>query len=231
MSTTPETLSLLGRAAELRAAGNPWTETATQLAVDLGQLRQLTSTHTRDYERLSRRARNELQRESLDAALAALRQQLKSPDERVKFLAASTIIRYELARMRHGEKESRAILERRQARRRRERFGFDPEMLRAPNVQETTEVPKQQEVIPAKNVAQTTPPTPPPTPPAPTSPAPKPAPRPVIAVGGTGQPSAREEVMRRGRQKLLTAAVRGQELPLGPPPSHNDGLLTSWLGQ
>ena len=70
MTTSLESLRLLERAAELRAAGNRWTDTATQLAVGVEELRQLASEHTRDYERLVRRARTAVLHETLAAALA-----------------------------------------------------------------------------------------------------------------------------------------------------------------
>ena len=101
-TTSPESLALLGRAAELRASGVPWADAATKLAVGHDELRKLASEHSRDYDRLMRRARNDVLRETLDAALAALRTHVTSPEPKMSMRAATTIVRYELARMRHG---------------------------------------------------------------------------------------------------------------------------------
>src|SRR5262245_33786837 len=111
-TASPTSLALLSRAAELRAAGTPWSDAATQLAVDLAELRKLTAEHARDYERLARRARAEFRREIFLEALAAMRTQLKAPDDRVRFLAATTLLRFEMAWMRHGAKSAAGELER-----------------------------------------------------------------------------------------------------------------------
>jgi hypothetical protein len=159
MTTSPESLALLGRAAELRAASTPWSDAAAQLAIGTEELRRLASENARDYDRLMRRARAEVLRESLDAALTTLRGLLKSSETGIGMKAATTIVRYDLARMRHGEKEAGARLER--DARRSHRCGHEPETPsteaknpRAQNMPESPKVPTQQEVNPAKKEAQ-----------------------------------------------------------------------------
>ena len=172
-TTSPESLDLLGRAAELRATGVPWADAATKLALDHDELRRVVSEHPRDYERLMRRARTDVLRETLDGALTALRTLVKSPDQSVCSRAATTIVRYELARMRHGTKQAGSRFER-DARRasRRDKVTDGAEKVRNENVSESAKVPNHQEVNAAKNVAQ-------PTAPASASAvAPKPAPVP-----------------------------------------------------
>jgi hypothetical protein len=97
----PETLALLGRAAELRAAGTPWPDAALQLKVAPDDLRALVAAHRRDFDRLVRRAGRDLEDETRGATLAKLRELLKSPNEGVVMFAAGIFIRYELAKMRH----------------------------------------------------------------------------------------------------------------------------------
>jgi hypothetical protein len=108
MSTlVPEQLLLLNRAAELRASGAPWAAVAAVLKVASDQLHELRTTHARAYDRLARRADNEFARETVRATLARLRELLKSTDESVAMLAAGTVIRYELARMRQEARKDR----------------------------------------------------------------------------------------------------------------------------
>lgn len=102
MSTLiPQTLALLGRAAELRANGSSWSVVAAELKIADDELRSLRSANAREYHHLARRAEREFERETARACLARLRELLKSQDERIAMTAAGTIIRYELARMRH----------------------------------------------------------------------------------------------------------------------------------
>jgi hypothetical protein len=208
-TTSPESLNLLERAAELRAAGIPWAETATRLAVDAQELRKLASEHVRDYERLMRRARNEVLRESLDAAVAALRTHLASPEPRVSMSAATTLIRYELARLRYGPQEAGAKLERHSRRlSRREAMTETAREARNRNVQETAKVPNRQDVNAAKNVTQSdvlkTQPasaTPPAAPPA----------QAATGVTEKNKASVADEIRRR---RLVDVFARGQTAPL-----------------
>jgi hypothetical protein len=147
-ATSPESLALLGRAAQLRASGVPWPDAAAQLSLGHDELRRLVSDHSRDYERLVRRARTGVLRETLDEALAALRTHLASREERVSMVAATTLVRYDLARTRLGAQEARTRLERRARK------------LREQNASESSEVPNRQKVDATKNVAQTAAPKP-----------------------------------------------------------------------
>src|SRR5436190_8675804 len=139
-TASPAPLALLTRAAELRAAGTPWPDAAAQLKVGHAELRRLPAEHARDYERLARRARTDFIRETLHEALAALRDQLKSSDDRIRFMAATTIVRYELARMRHGAKSAGAGLER-DARRSRRPSTIGAENAPAEHVPESPKAP------------------------------------------------------------------------------------------
>ncbi len=109
----PEKLALLGRAAELRATGAAWVAVATELKVADDELRTLRAANTHDYNRLARRAEREFEREAARASLARLRELLKSTEDGVAMLAAGTIIRYELARMRHEVQAERNDQQRR----------------------------------------------------------------------------------------------------------------------
>jgi hypothetical protein len=174
-ATPSESLALLGRAAELRASGTHWADAAAQLSLGHDELRRLVSDHSRDYERLVRRARTDVLRETLDEALAALRTHLTSRDERVSMVAATTLVRYDLARTRLGAQEARTRLERRARK------------LREQNASESTEVTKRQKVDAPKNVAQTAAPRPAAS--APTAPhAPAPAKTPAAPATATATP-------------------------------------------
>src|SRR5689334_468248 len=133
MTTSPESLALLGRAAQLRAEGVHWPDAAEQLALGHDQLRRLVADHHRDYERLVRRARADVLREATDEALAVLRAQLNSPERRVSLTTATTIVRYDLAVMRHGAREARDRLERAARRARLGGPAGDANERRAPN--------------------------------------------------------------------------------------------------
>jgi hypothetical protein len=236
MTTSPESLALLGRAAELRASGVPWSDAATKLALDHDELRALVSDHSRDYDRLMRRARNDVLRETLDAALAALRTHVASPEPKMSMRAATTIVRYELARMRHGGKEAGSRLERDT---RRTKPTAEAREMRNQNVPESTEVPKEQEVNAAKNVAQSTAPgsaspvAPKPTPATPVPPAP-----PAPAVPAPTAPAARNQQAplddaARRRQRLVDDCALGRTPPaLGDLPTlEGCRLLSSWLAE
>ena len=113
-SLLPEKLLLLDRAAELRAAGTPWTAVATELKVADNELHTLRAANARAYDRLARQAEREFQRETVRATLTRLRELLKSTDEGVAMLAAGTVIRYELARMRNDLEAARDSFRKRQ---------------------------------------------------------------------------------------------------------------------
>ena len=229
-STSPESLALLGRAAELRAAGTPWADAATQLAVGVDELRRLAAGHARDYDRLARRARAELLRETLDAALAALRARLNSPDPGVSLLAATTIVRYDLARMRHGLKDAGTRLER-DSRRSPRKLTIGAHNARAGSVPESPEVPARQEVVAAKNVTQSGPPagaSAGPSRPAATPPA---APPPVAA----GNPAPLDDAARR-RLRLIDNFALGRTAHAAPAQDKRqtlevDRLIRGWLSE
>jgi hypothetical protein len=221
-ATSPESLALLGRAAELRASGVPWPDAATQLTLGHDELRRLVSDHSRDYERLVRRARTGVLRETLDEALAALRTHLSSRDERVSMSVATTLVRYDLARTRLGAQEARTRLERRARK------------LREQNASESTEVTKQQKVDAPKNVAQTAAPKPAAGAPAKTAPAPAKTP-PAPATPPPAAPAEKtttpiDDATRR-RQRLVDDFALGRT-----PPAQNkrqtpeiEQVLRSWL--
>ena len=231
-ATSPESLALLGRAAELRASGVPWSDAAAQLSLGHDELRRLVSDHTRDYERLVRRARTEVLRETLDEAVAALRVHLASREERVSMVAATTLVRYDLARTRLGAQEARTRLERR------------AHKLREQNASESTEVTNKQDVTAAKNVAQTTAPRPaasaPAAPPGPAPAKPSVAPAPPTPTPPVAAPAAPpaakpplDELARRRLRRLNDFAlgrtppaslVRGSRQAL-----EVDRLITGWL--
>jgi hypothetical protein len=243
---SPTTLALLGRAAHLRASGRSWADAAAQLAVGQDELRRLAYEHSRDYDRLSRRARNEVLRESMDEAVGTLRRLLGSEDPDVGRMAAVTLVRYTMARMRQdlnagGERPPKP-----------RKITVEAENVRAENSSELAKVTKRQDVDAAKKVAQPhpqppatrvpSPPAvaqPPATAPAPATPAASPAapgtaPAPTPAHPATPPPAAKPsdaELLRRKR--LLNAAVLGQPLPPlskdAPVPLEVDRLLRGWL--
>jgi hypothetical protein len=97
-----ERLALLSRAAELRASGTSWDEVAAKLATSTDELRRLACEHARAYSRLIRRATREFRDETMGAVVARLRDLLKSQQEGVAMMAAATLVRYDLAKMRHS---------------------------------------------------------------------------------------------------------------------------------
>lgn len=161
MSIPSETRSLLTRAADLRVAGANWPDAAKQLAVGEAELRTLATDYQRDYDKLARRARTEAARETFDAALTALRGLLKSEDARVSLLAATTIVRYEMARLRRNDRAARGAAKQSF----RNVHAFEPDLTpqqlgvrdREPNVSELAEVNNCSGVAAAKNVARTEP--------------------------------------------------------------------------
>lgn len=160
--------SLLVSVAELRAAGTRWPEVATRMNLDLDELRRSVRENQREYDQLVRRARKELQQEAADAMLATLRGLLDSPDPKVTLTAATSLMRYEMARMREHSKraknqskatrdqledELRAI-ENPSAPRSQPSPSSRPEVQsqsRAANVSESTKSPSGQGVSSAKN--------------------------------------------------------------------------------
>jgi hypothetical protein len=221
MSASPEPLALLERAAELRATGMPWDQTAAQLSLGRDELRRLTAEHRRDYDRLLRRERAELLRETLDAALTALRTQIHSSDSRLSYLASCTFVRYRLACLRHSPEEARNRLQRDTSPRAQKRMTADLARGPAPNTSESTKVQTQQDVIASKNVAQSTPqpaPSPAPqstpgvtvTPPAAAPSAVKPA-----STASANSPISPEERERR-RRLLLNNFAQGRDSATPP---------------
>src|SRR5262245_29347510 len=135
MSASPESLALLGRAAELRATGTPWTIAATQLSVGHDELRRIVDEHAGDYERLARRARAEFRLEAVHEAVAALRSLLGSADHAERRLASASILRFEMTRLRHGVRDAGLEVERFD---RRERTpGAEAQNVRAANLSES----------------------------------------------------------------------------------------------
>jgi hypothetical protein len=96
----PDKLSLLDRAAELRAAGTSLPVAAERLKLTTDELRALIGSNRRDFQRLSRRAEREFDAELRRVALAKLLELMRSNNEAAAMFAAGTVIRYELARMR-----------------------------------------------------------------------------------------------------------------------------------
>ena len=229
-TTSPESLALLGRAAKFRAEGKSWADAATQLAISHDELRRLVADHTRDYDRLARRARNEVHRESMDEALSTLRRLMKSEEPAVGMMAATTFVRYTLARMRlrtdaAGEqlvRESRKIT-------------VQAENVRSDNTSELAKVPKQQGVDATKKAAQpqaqaAATPVPSSSTPATTPTAPPTQARPATPPAAASQPSAAETLRRK---RLFAAAVLGGTAPPlvkgGPQTLEVDRLMTSCL--
>jgi hypothetical protein len=224
-ATSPESLALLDRAAELRASGVPWPDAATRLALGHEELRRLVSEHSRDYERLVRRARTEVLRETLDAALTALRALVTSPEPGVGLKAATTIVRYDLARMRYDLKEAGDRLARK-----RRKITAEAENVRAQNVSESSKGQDQQEVNAAKNVAQS------PAPDAPAKP-PVPPPAPARPAAPPAAKSTTPDAEAIRRKRLFRAAVLGQPAPRTPLTKgvrqtlEVDRLISSWLAE
>jgi hypothetical protein len=106
-SLVPEQLALLHHAAELRAGGTTWEAVATELKVPDAELRALRAANARLYDRLARRAEQEFERETVRATLARLRELMKSASEGIAMMAAGTVIRYQLARMRDDQRKQR----------------------------------------------------------------------------------------------------------------------------
>jgi hypothetical protein len=103
----PDQLSLLDRAAELRAAGVAMTAAAERLKLTPDELRALIGGHRRDFQRLSRRAEREFDAELRRVALAKLMELMRGTNEAAAMFAAGTVIRYELARMRDDARRRR----------------------------------------------------------------------------------------------------------------------------
>jgi len=97
---------MLVRAAELRSSGLPWADVADRLTVGLDDLRSLADDLSGVYDRLCRQARRSYRRETMDATVTRLRELLKSQQESVALLAATTLIRYDLAFMRREVQHS-----------------------------------------------------------------------------------------------------------------------------
>jgi hypothetical protein len=242
---SPQTLGLLRRAAELRAAANSWDATATKLALTRAELDKLVADHTRDYERFARRARAEVIREAFHEALTALRDHLKSADGRDRFLSSTSIIRYVMLQMRNESRAADRDLARgRPARRKKDRtLTVHAENVRAGNTSELPKVPVPNGVTGAQKTA--TPPaapaapkpvptpapvTPPAAPTPPRAPAQPAAPAPATANGAAPLSDAE----RRKQRLIMQQAVRpGTTAPVvrnGGQANDPDDLLRNWLG-
>jgi hypothetical protein len=238
MAATPEPLSRLELAAELRAAGTSWPDTANQMALTHDELRRLVAEYHRDYQRLLRRARTEFQRDALATALGKLRELTRSAEPRIGLMAATTIVRYDLAIQRHGTTPGGDWLRREL---RRNHKPTQPRNERAPNTSESTKVQIQQDVTASKNVAQSTP-----------QPAPSPAPQPTPGVTVTPPATAPSAVKpastasasspispqerERRRRLLLNNFAQGRDS--ATPPGKDDRLtqeisrlVDGWLTQ
>jgi hypothetical protein len=106
-SLIPERLALLERAAELRARGTPWDDIAAKLTVAPDDIRRLSSENARAYARLARRAKREFRSEAMNATIAKLRDLLNHEQVGIAMAAAATLVRYDLARMRHEQHAGR----------------------------------------------------------------------------------------------------------------------------
>ena len=213
---SPESLALLERAAELRATGTPWPDTAKKLAVGVEALRTLAAEFQPDYDRLARRARDEVFRDTFREALTTLRNLLATEDTRTKFLAATTIVRCEMTRMRLSTKEAGDRVEYdTHPLNRNDHPSVEVKTPRARNTSESPKVQNQQEVNAAKKVAQ---PTAPPVTPKPATPAPA---APVAAK----QPAPQDDAAARRKRLLVDKFALGHLAPAMP----GDSLLQSWL--
>jgi hypothetical protein len=215
-ATSPEPLGLLERAAELRARGRSWDEAAARLSLGHDELRKLVADHTRDYGRLERRARADVLQATRHLALRTLRELMASPEDRVRMVATTTFVRYDLALKRHGDKEAESRLERDTSPHKRDRTTGGAGKTRDKNMSESSEVKNQQDVAAPKNVAQT-------TAPKAATPAAKPAPaatqaaaqaKPTAPIAAQGQVPP-EELARRRRLLLNDFTRGGAARPLG----------------
>jgi hypothetical protein len=230
-ATSPESLALLGRAAQLRAEGVPRPDAATRLDLRHDHLRRLVAEHRRDYERLVRRARARVLREAADEAVATLRKQLHSEVPGVGPRVATTIVRYDLAKTRYDLLAAAARL--RRGPRRADRRGEPAEDARGGRARDasgSTKVPNRQEVNAAKNVAR---PTAPPSEPAPT---PKPAPvTPATAPAVRNRQLPLDDAARRGQRLVDDVALgRVPPAPLARGDRQTlevDRLITGWLAE
>ena len=212
MSASPESLALLERAAELRAAGTHWADAAKQLAVAHDELRRLAAENARDYERLSRRARADLHRQAVGAVVTTLINLMRSADPGVSLLAATTFVRYDSALLRHRGKAAGVQRERDAAR----RLTLGAENVRAQDVQESAKVQNRQGVAAANNGTQSGAPTAPPPCPKATPAGPKPTATVQVAPTSAKTPPPSDESARRARLVERYALGRGAPPPLVP---------------
>src|SRR5262245_58690184 len=184
----PDTPALLGHAAELRARGTPWDGVATQLMIRTDELRRLVRDHARTYDRLADQARREFAHETLHAALARLHGLLQRQNERVALSAASTLVRYDLAQLRH----------RQQARTRKDRQAEKPRNELPPLPGETGTAEKNVGVAVQKTRCDT------------------PSPRPQVPVG-EGVSAGAVDVQKAGCDSVTAAPAPASSPPTAKP--------------
>jgi hypothetical protein len=214
-AASPESLTLLSRAAELRATGKTWPAAAAELGWEHEELRKVVAEHGRLYERLASRARAEFRLDASSEAVAALRTLARSSDPDQCRHAATAILRFEAARLRSGAADAGEQLDRLTRPRRRPRPPADEAHPgRAANTSESPEVPVPQDVNGAQKVAHS---GAPPAPPA--------APRPPAPPAPNAPPPSEAE--RRRQRLLMRAAVRP---PVTGPLQRGEHPVSSWLG-
>jgi hypothetical protein len=165
--------------------------------------------------------------ETRHLALRTLRELMVSAENRVRIVATTTFVRYDLALKRHGAKEAESRLERDTSPRGRQRMTADLDDLLAQNTSESTEVKNEQHVAAPKTAAQSgaqrapqttaataaTSASAATTPPAPAKTAPPAQPKPAATIAAA--PAARDERERRKRVLLNDFALGRSARPLG----------------
>jgi hypothetical protein len=108
--TTTANVELFPRLARLRAAGLSWDDAATRLNVAVDELCRVVDEKHREYEKLARRARGERHVEAVSIMVNTLIRLMNSTDPKISTTATTTMSRYELACMRHGDEEGSSRL-------------------------------------------------------------------------------------------------------------------------
>src|SRR5262245_49209748 len=101
LTITPEMELVLERAADLRASGFSWTQTAEKLGFVGDDLKDIARQAGNVYERMLARARRHLVYESLSESILKLRQYMRSHDDREMRHSADTLSRIGMCWYRH----------------------------------------------------------------------------------------------------------------------------------
>ncbi len=94
---TPPTDGQLLRAAELRVLGNSWERVAIEMKLPVGRIRQWPVRYRRRWKRFHADAERRLLLEATAEAVATLRKQLRSEDEKSSRDAAQKIVQIRIA--------------------------------------------------------------------------------------------------------------------------------------